>query len=281
MPRQPWHDIHAQIIGPTAWDVVREFVGRWNRDPTLTKTLGDKDAKALKTVTDKFTSLFDKNGDVFKFVLPFEQTEGPWAAQVYRSMVKEHWEGQSKIISPMEPDGEFVWKLESDTERSIQDAYLQAIGQAERFIYIESQYFIGSGDKWGRGGVKNTVPESIVNRINRHISNQNLSFHAYVVIPMFPEGSASDSAAKAQRQFEWKTIQFMIQLVHAKCEQFNDIHKDTDGEVIIWEQFLSFYFLANWDDLGTKPLKLDGSREERLAANKRYQIYVHSKMIVR
>jgi phospholipase D1/2 len=280
-PRQPWHDIHCQVVGPTAWDLVREFVGRWNLDPTLTPTKGDKSDAAITQVDNLFTSLFAKTGDVFNFVLPFEPPTGPWAAQVYRSIVKEHWGSKTKIVSPMLPDGEFQWTIDSDVERSIQDAYLQAIGQAENFIYIESQYFIGSGKKWGRGGVANTVPEAIANRINQHISNHHLEFHAYIVIPMFPEGDPTSSAAKAQRQFEWKTIQFMIQLVQAKCEEFNTKNADDpNAETLSWDKFLSFYFLANWDDLGTKTLKLDGSRTERLAANPRYMIYVHSKMII-
>jgi phosphatidylserine/phosphatidylglycerophosphate/cardiolipin synthase-like enzyme len=282
MPQQPWHDIHAMITGPTAWDVVREFVGRWNLDPTLTKTLGDKDDASVKKVNDKFTSLFEKDGDVFKFVLQFEEATGPWAAQVYRSIVKEHWGAKSKIVSPMDPEGEFRWTIDDpNVERSIQDAYLQAIGQAENFIYIESQYFIGSGKKWGTSSIANTVPEAIVNRINQHISNKHLKFHAYIVIPMFPEGDPSASVAKAQRQYEWKTIQFMIQLVNAKCDQINNLPENLDtGSTITWDQFLSFYFLANWDDLGVAKLHLEGNRKERLIHNPRYMIYVHSKLMI-
>ena len=50
-------------------------------------------------------------------------------------------------------------------ERSIQDSYLRAIQEAERFIYIENQYFIGSGPRWDRDSVMNQIPEALVHRI--------------------------------------------------------------------------------------------------------------------
>ena len=28
-PRQPWHDIHAKVEGPIAWDVLTNFQQRW------------------------------------------------------------------------------------------------------------------------------------------------------------------------------------------------------------------------------------------------------------
>lgn len=277
LPRQPWHDIHAQLVGPTAWDVVREFVGRWNLDPTWTPTQGDNSAEAIEKVNKKFESLWEKEGESYKFVLPFEPRSGNWSAQVYRSMVKHHWGAKREIKSPMMPEGELKWILKGNVERSILDAYIKAIRQAEQFIYIETQYFIGSGNRWGRSSIANPLPEEIVNRINTHISNKK-PFHAMIVMPMFPEGDPTSGAAVAQRIFEWNTMEYMARAVQAKCDQINDMNPD--AEVLSWESYLSFYFLAQWEDQGTKSMDRSGDREKMLQKNERYMIYVHSKMMI-
>ena len=65
MPREPWHDIHGYIIGPAAWDMMREFVGRWNNDPkggadgTLFDEEGAWVSNDVGAINQRFTELFD------------------------------------------------------------------------------------------------------------------------------------------------------------------------------------------------------------------------------
>jgi hypothetical protein len=87
LPRQPWHDIHAQLTGPAAWDVVREFVGRWNLDPSSVDAMGDDSDDDIQMILDRFLELFNKkvNGKETRlFVQQWEHGSGPWVAQVYR-----------------------------------------------------------------------------------------------------------------------------------------------------------------------------------------------------
>lgn len=281
LPRQGWQDFYASVIGPSAWDVVREFVGRWNRlSGSLNPSGGPGDiAQSQRAqVRDKFISLF-KNPD---FIKETEPHGGPFKARVVRSMVKADW-GKTLDTDPVfnkdietdtdRPDGtkqrEFEWNVTGNFERSIQLSYLNAIGNAQRYIYIETQYLIGSGANWRdpQKGVRNDVPGAIVRRIAKRI-DEGKKFHAYLVIPMFPEGDPISPVAARQRFFEFSTMRFMIETVDAAAS----------AKGLDWRQFLSFYFLANWS--AVTPVALSGKRAERVKANRRYQLYVHSKLML-
>lgn len=267
LPRQPWHDIHGMIQGPAAWDFVREFVGRWNVDPAYPDAQGDDGSDDIRAVHDVFTSLFDAT----RFVQQWEPHRGPWAAQVCRSMFRSHWAERQATTTPARrgTHREFQWRVRGGFERSIQSAYRQAIDQAEKFIYIETQYLIGSGRHWGRDSIANTLPERIVTRIGQRIAD-DLPFHAYVVMPMFPEGVPTSMAAVAQRSFEWKTMEYMARAVRTAAHARG---KD-------WRDYLSFCFLANWNTVPAGTRRTTGTRAERVRDNKRYMIYVHSKLMI-
>jgi phosphatidylserine/phosphatidylglycerophosphate/cardiolipin synthase-like enzyme len=229
--------------------------------------MGDDGSDDIKTVLAMFRRLFDGK----HFVQQWEPHSGPWAAQVCRSMFKSHWAESEKTVTPASRGAqrEFQWRVAGGYERSIQLAYRQAIDQAEAYIYIETQYLIGSGLHWGRDTVANTLPERIVQRIHDRILDA-APFHAYVVMPMFPEGDPISLAAVAQRQFEWKTMEYMAKAVWAVA---NANGKD-------WRDYLSFCFLANWNTVEPAKRQITGTREQRVKKNKRYMIYVHSKLMI-
>lgn len=269
LPRQPWEDFHAQIAGPAAWDVLREFVGRWERDEAENPTWGDDDTVSMDRVLNVFRAQFER-GDLTR---PWEPQSGPFTARIVRSMVQGHW-GPRETNAPPEVRGkagkqqELRWTVPGGVERSIQEAYLNSLSKAERFIYIENQYLIGSGAKWAesRASIRNRVPEAIVSRIIDKIGADQ-PFHAYIVVPMFPEGDPLDTAAPAIRAFEWRTMRYMAQAVYRAAQ----------AKGRSWKDYLSFYFLASWS---AGPLTPHGDRPTRVRANARYMIYVHSKLMI-
>lgn len=267
MPRQPWHDIHGVIEGPAAWDFVREFVGRWNVDPSWVDAMGNDGSDDIEAVLKLFKSLFDPS----KFVQQWEPHPGPWDAQVLRSMFRSHWGEDEETSTPARhgTHREFQWRVSGGFERSIQLAYRQAIDQAEKFIYIESQYLIGSGRQWGRSSIQNNLPERLVERIKQRIRD-NVPFHVYVVMPMFPEGIPNSVGLVAVRQYEWKTWEWMAKSIFAEAQPRG---KD-------WRDYLSFCFLANWNTVPVASRRTTGTRAERVRDNKRYMIYVHSKLMI-
>jgi phospholipase D1/2 len=268
-PRQPWHDMHCQVAGPTAWDVVREFVGRWNLDPSWVGAGGDTGKKSVTPVVEHFQKvLFDKT----LFVQQWEPHKGPWSGQILRSITKDHWGSKKAIKTPARSKGdnpEFNWTVaNTKKERSIQDAYLRVIGQAERFVYIETQYFISSGPRWihlKRKNVKNSLAEALVTRILQKAAAKE-PFHVYLIVPMFPEGDPSGSVPQAQRDFQWNSVAYIIRSLQK------------DSNVSYWGNYFTVGFLANWGTVSS--LKTSGKRLAKVIANRRYMIYVHSKGII-
>jgi phospholipase D1/2 len=271
LPRQPWHDVHAKLDGPAAWDYLREFVGRW-----LTISGGSaKDDAVWKA----YLALLDRS----KFWPPEEPLpDGIWTVQVCRSLEKAHWtvELPKRTQTDLEKGQHwseaygFNWGVGGgDYEQSIQQAYRRGIDVAERFIYIENQYFIGSGEKWGYGDAKNDIPERLVKKILERRA-AGAEFHVYIVMPMFPEGKPVDSVLgflgsppSELRACEWETIKWMIFALSEKM----------GGD---WEKYLSFYFLANWTNVPRTEWVTKGERNDRMRKHQRYMIYVHTKLMI-
>jgi phospholipase D1/2 len=299
-PRQPWHDIHAHLIGPTAWDFVREFIGRWNVRTTWgipmpgvtpRHDVGDKGGDDTPAVQEVLTKVL---ADHTKFQQQWEAGKGPFSAQMLRSIVKGHWHEPMKNPSWNPRHEEFDFKLDEGYEHSIQESYLRAITRAERFIYIETQYLIGSGRLWDRPnqtGVANQIPEKIVERILDRAKNKK-PFHAYLLIPMYPEGAPQTMAGVAIRRFEWRTMWYMIRAVDREVKAID--------KNLSWKQYLSFYFLAQWhrtdgkvsaaaDHTGHKDKAVheawkklgdSGQRRTLMSTNRRHMIYIHSKLMI-
>jgi phosphatidylserine/phosphatidylglycerophosphate/cardiolipin synthase-like enzyme len=262
LPRQPWHDVHAKLEGPSAWDYLREFVGRW-----LTAG-GDANEDAIWKA---YRGLLKR-----KLFWSTEEPlpDGPWTVQVCRSLAKAHWQPKLEPVIDADMDRDahasqacrFTWgPSKDDHEKSILLAYQRGIDEARRFIYIENQYFIGSGMKWGFDAVVNDIPERIVNKIiERRAAGK--PFHAYIVMPMLPEGGVTGPNAEL-RSYQWRTAQWMIARLYEVMR--------TD-----WDKYLSFYFLANWKNLPAAQWRTNGDRKDRMRAHQRYMIYVHTKMMI-
>jgi phospholipase D1/2 len=302
-PRQPWHDVHCQIKGSTAWDVVREFVGRWMQDPDDSE--GDNDDTSIRAVKDKFNSILTANNFVKQdTMIPIGQG---WAAQIYRSIVKDHWAEEDRV--EINGNLEFKWKWDEtfaeelgdpdleDREKSIQEAYKKAISEAEKFIYIETQYFIGSGGQWRkyenrwtgeydaignpveepyppkRPQIKNLIPAKILERIIWAI-DMGKDFHVYLILPMFPEGDPEEEVNQVQRDFQWRSIEMIVRGVQEKIERL----PDSQNQNMSWKNYLTIGFLANWRYLGL--INNSDERIDRVHNNRRYMIYVHSKMMI-
>ena len=286
-PRQPWHDIHARVTGPAAWDFVREFVGRWNITTSWGVPIpvvgsrhdfGDKGGVKTPQVQEV---LFKVLADREKFVQQWEPGTGPFAAQMLRSMVRGHWHDPTKNPAWHPDREEFRFRV-PDFERSIQDSYLRAIARAQRFIYIETQYLIGSGALWSsstESAVANRIPETIVARILERAKKAK-PFHCYVLIPMYPEGDPASAAALAIRRYEWETMRYMIRTLDQALKK--------DKPKASWTEYLSFYFLGQWHDTGGK-LRVNDKKDEDhppvsrlrlMNENKRHMIYIHSKLMI-
>ena len=147
-PRMPWHDVACSVTGLPALDVAKHFIQRYNNVKPSPTSLHLEDVLP-NTVLHRIPEPSGNNLTI----------------QVLRSVDQ--------------------WSAGQPHEASIYNAYLQAIQNAEHFIYIENQFFISS-QKGTFMGVQNEVLSTLADRIYRAYQNSE-DFHVMVVMPLKPE----------------------------------------------------------------------------------------------
>ncbi|KAL6629733.1 hypothetical protein ACP70R_029498 [Stipagrostis hirtigluma subsp. patula] len=292
-PRQPWHDMHCRVDGPAAYDVLRNFEQRWRRAAKLHAVFGKaahwkEDALLQLERIPWILSPSSAGGDDGERlrVLPEHDPER-WHAQVFRSVDSGSVKGFPR---PWETEAMRQRQLWCDkniaVEQSIHAAYVGAIRAAERFVYVENQYFIGSSYAWPsypHPGAANLVPMEIALKVAGKISAGE-PFAAYVVIPMWPEGNPASAPAQEILFWQSQTMEMMYRV----------IAREIDGKGLKGkhpQDYLNFYCLGN-RELQDEVAAGDGHREwprdeadstspEALARRqRRFMVYVHSKGMI-
>ncbi len=301
-PRMPWQDMHLRIEGPAVSELTRNFVLRWNglgTVSTLEKTLLPLPAKPETYAT-----------------------KGTCSVQVLRSAPL----AMQKKERNEPPLDEKPTKAQDDIYR----AMALLIEKAKHYVYIEQQFFVSdfglevkgknqqepsitiqksagmgpeltrsfSGDS--KAKVQNVISKRLIHRIGRAIMSKTL-FHAYIVLPVHPEGGGLDNPAiVTQVHFTQQTIAFGTQsllkgikaylklgrlyeadrITQSVCAaamkktvadiqqlveqmQFKDIPVATDEECY---EYITLLNLRNWTKL-----------HDRYVTE---QIYVHSKLMI-
>ncbi|XP_022997750.1 phospholipase D alpha 4 [Cucurbita maxima] len=246
-PREPWHDVHARVTGEAAWDILTNFEQRWTKQ---------SDASLLVP-----TSI------LLKLMPPLESNTNPqkdWNVQVFRSI--DHLSA-SQVFRNL------------TVERTIHEAYVEAIRRAERFIYIENQYFIGGCHLWDKDqhcGCTNLIPIEIALKVANKIKARE-KFAVYVVIPMWPEGPPESESVEDMLHWTRQTMTMMYRLIGEAIQE--------TGEKAHPRDYLNFFCLANreeerkWDFV--PPHSPQHATEYWSAQHRRrFMVYVHSKVMI-
>ncbi|XP_058805785.1 phospholipase D2 isoform X2 [Phymastichus coffea] len=234
-PRMPWHDIGVMVQGASARDVARHFIQRWN---------AIKLEKAKQNATYPF--LLPKSYKDCKNNVPnigINELHNV-RCQVLRSV-------SSWSAGFLEPNA---------IEQSIHEAYIQAINKAERYIYIENQFFISLAT-YDNAMVKNRIGETLMKRILRAYREGSV-FRVFVIMPLLPGfegevGGPTGAALRAITHWNYASISrgkdsIMNQLIEAGIEDPS--------------QYITFHGLRTHSVLnGTMVTEL---------------IYVHSKLMI-
>ncbi|KAI3677338.1 hypothetical protein L1987_86963 [Smallanthus sonchifolius] len=267
-PREPWHDIHFRLDGPIAWDVLYNFEQRW------TKQVGNQYLYTLSEldtfITNPTTIAPPKDRDT-------------WNVQLFRSI-----DGGAVSGFPEKPEeasmAGLVTGKNNVIDRSIQDAYINAIRRAKNFIYIENQYFIGSSYNWKTTnefkiediGALNLIPKELSLKIASKIK-ANERFSVYIVIPMWPEGIPESGSVQAILDWQRRTMEMMYKDVASEIRA-----KGIEADL---RDYLTFFCLGN------REVKKPGEYEPpekpepdsdygRAQESRRFMIYVHAKMMI-
>jgi len=194
-----------------------------------------------------------------------------WNVQFFRSITSDSAEFDPSRTSMMNS------KKGRVVDASIGQAYVQQIRNADRFIYVENQYFLGSAYCWLDNNDTNcnhTVPSEIAQKVVDKIAKRE-RFCAYICIPMFPEGDPSGMAGQEVLYWQIRTIEMMYKRVGEAIKQ-----SGIDSHPLEWLQFFcpaTREARGPWLDRLEKPTD-DAAKLMRKTM--RGPIYVHSKMMI-
>ncbi|KAK6941658.1 Phospholipase D/Transphosphatidylase, partial [Dillenia turbinata] len=267
-PREPWHDIHSRLEGPIAWDVLFNFEQRWMKQGKKDLLLNLKDFSDVIVPPSPVT---------------FPENHETWNVQLFRSI-----DGGAALAFPKEPEETAKCGLisgrDSIIERSIQDAYVQAIRRAKNFIYIENQYFIGSSFSWRPNGDSKVDEAGALHLIPKELSLKVVSkieagerFSIYIVIPMWPEGKPESASVQSMLNWQRRTMDMMYtdiaQALKVKGLQANP------------RDYLTFFCLGNREKKKNgeyePPKKPDQNTDYcRAQQARRFMIYIHAKIMI-
>jgi phospholipase D1/2 len=162
----------------------------------------------------------------------------------------------------------------------IEHAYYESIKKAEKFIYIENQYFCGSGFIWisdPNKAIKNRIPLAILEKIIEKIQKSE-DFVCMIVIPMYPAGSNPEgSVTQEQLYWQYKTMEMLYKRIGDELAKSKSNNVPSD--------YLRFYCLGNREDFkdenSEKMKSLNSqSTQFQMLKTKRCMVYVHSKLII-
>lgn len=246
-PRAPWHDTHARIMGEAALDVLTNFEQRWTKqcDPSLLVP-----ATTIENLAPETAHSISAEQD--------------WNVQIFRSIDHVSASQMFKTLT---------------VEKSIHEAYVKAIRRAERFIYIENQYFLGGCHLWERdthSGCANLIPIEIALKVTNKIKAKE-RFAVYIVIPMWPEGVPESEPVQDILHWTRQTMAMMYKLIGDAIQE--------SGEPGHPRDYLNFFCLANREEEVKGELNPQSPPEPatqywNAQKHRRFMVYVHSKLMI-
>ncbi|TYG66108.1 hypothetical protein ES288_D06G241100v1 [Gossypium darwinii] len=268
-PREPWHDIHCRLEGPIAWDVLFNFEQRWKRQGGKDVLLDIKDLEGTIIPPSPVT---------------YPNDHETWNVQLFRSI-----DGGAAFGFPDSPEDAaragLVSGKDQIIDRSIQDAYINAIRRAQNFIYIENQYFLGSSFDWSADdddikpedvNALHLIPKELCLKVVSKI-RAGERFTVYAVVPMWPEGIPESGSVQAILDWQRRTMNMMYKEI---AQALKSEGRDEDPR-----NYLTFFCLGN------REMKKGGeyeptetpepdSNHARAQEARRFMIYVHTKMML-
>ncbi|RVW51890.1 Phospholipase D alpha 4 [Vitis vinifera] len=164
-------------------------------------------------------------------------------------------------------------------EQSIHEAYVEAIRRAERFIYIENQYFIGGCHLWEKdqhAGCRNLIPIEIALKVASKIRAKE-RFAVYILIPMWPEGAPESEPGQDILHWTRETMAMMYRLIGEAIDENGGSGHPRD--------YLNFFCLANREEKGKGEYASPhpphpATQYWNAQKHRRFMVYVHSKLMI-
>jgi phosphatidylserine/phosphatidylglycerophosphate/cardiolipin synthase-like enzyme len=127
-PALPWHDIFVKVEGSTVRQFIRNYIGLWNQERSRAEAFL-KDAYRALYFKVHTQPVIGPTTNLTEAMIPTVLTSALPAkipSQVHRTITKKG----------TDPSG-----VPTVVREDILEGYVQAISQAQSFIYVENQYF--------------------------------------------------------------------------------------------------------------------------------------------
>ncbi|VDM16136.1 unnamed protein product [Hydatigera taeniaeformis] len=219
MPRMPWHDVGCVVTGSVVSDFARHFIQRWN----ATRLRKVKRRRASNKLPIPPMLLPSPPCDPWKQIgiaaVGGRRHAHPVQMQALRSASR--WSLVVNRGGGTGGENDFAYEPNNlnitpqFTERSIHNAYIEAIRNSEHYVYIENQFFVSwlnektmeqdiqsanSNNSTSPAGletelqpclVKNTITQALYDRILR-AHREKKPYRVYIILPLLPgfEGDA-------------------------------------------------------------------------------------------
>ncbi|KAK7998141.1 hypothetical protein PG989_006181 [Apiospora arundinis] len=216
--RMGWSDISISLDGPIVSNLIDHFSDRWNF--IFEQKYSGKDPGKYEPVPSS-TGGFVGQDDNGPPPGAYGQGSSNLSVQLCRSCTE--------------------WSAGHPTEHSIANAYIEAIGNARHFVYMENQFFITATSDEQRP-VENKIGRAIVDRIVRaHRAGEE--FRVIVLMPAVPAFAGdlkSDGAlgTRAIMEFQYNSINRGGHSIMEACQQ-----QGVDDP----RRYITFYNLRNYD----------------------------------
>jgi phospholipase D1/2 len=189
-PREPWHDCHAQVRGDIVWYMLSHFRGHFFKS---SKSQKPRTAQINKRIYQMITELFPGN------ITEVSKVSGEWITCFYSSVARGKY-----------------FKKHIKVNDGVHSAYVTAINNAEKFIYIENQFFIGGSYLWMPPisrlakihAAPNSIPVLIADRIIQK-ARDNEQFKVYIMLPQIPDGKPGSYQINGILYYQFKTIEMV------------------------------------------------------------------------
>ncbi|KAI1141927.1 phospholipase D/nuclease [Hypoxylon sp. FL0543] len=261
--RMGWSDIAISLKGPIVGSLIEHFTDRWNfifdekyakRDAGKYERIGfggptERSREGPHHLMDEF------GGHVNRGIRHLIGQEGE-EHYGHRDRERAHDNyGHAGNVKIQLCRSCCEWSAGHPTEHSIANAYVNAIENAQHFVYIENQFFITATSDEQRP-VENKIGASIVSRIVRAHNNEE-DFHVIVLMPAVPAFAGdlhSDGAlgTRAIMEFQYNSINRGGHSI-IECLQQQGIDD--------WRRYIGFYNLRNYDRINISSALRQAERE--------------------
>lgn len=293
IPRMGWHDVAFQINGPACVSLERHFIERWeflrvfkylSRPKYIPMQIGVIEHQAihkhdhLAKVQKKIEKLNIGNDDGDRdYKDPHAQYDVEYKTpdnDESRKTFLPHPNSTDSFVGPINAQlcrSVSDWSMGFLVEKSIQNAYIELIKNAQYSLYMENQFFIAGGEDLDAARFHNRVGDAIVERILRAAKNGE-KFRIMIVIPAipgFPGDIKGDDAVgiRAIMNFQYKSID---RGGHSIMERVSKAGYNP-------ADYIQFFHLRSFDRIlprapadEFKAVSYDETTEERRARSERY-----------